>query len=127
MFSSFHYFYIVLFYFCIFSAENVSDYLRAHPEFLERYVMEDVELELLEKWIIRRSQRIKKKTESGSSKNSNSSRKTSLSRWKFCVHADKRQMLQNLTQSLQMSPTKDHVLWELAHCICSAVNADGFR
>lgn len=90
--------------------------------------MEEVELEQLEKWIIRRTQRIKKKTDTGSSKNSSTgSRKTSLSRWKFCVHADKRQMLQNLTQSLQMSPTKDHVLWELAHCICSAVNADGFR
>lgn len=85
--------------------------------------MEDVDLEQLEKWIIRRSQRLKKKTEAGS----RNGRKTSLSRWKFCVHADKRQMLQNLTQSLQMSPTKDHVLWELANCICSAVGADGFK
>lgn len=86
--------------------------------------MEDVELEQLERWIIRRSQRLKKKTESTASKNG---RKTSLSRWKFCVHADKRLMLQNLTQSLQMTPNKDHVLWELSNCICSAVSADGFK
>lgn len=43
------------------------------------------------------------------------------------MHADKRQMLQDLTQSLQNKPTKNHVLWELASCISSAVGADGFR
>lgn len=91
--------------------------------------MEDVELEQLERWIIRRSQRLKKKTEATTTTTaaSKNGRKTSLSRWKFCVHADKRQMLQNLTQSLQLRPTKDHVLWELSNCICSAVSADGFR
>lgn len=102
--------------------EQVSEYLAAHPEFLEKYVMEQVEVEQLERWIIRKSQRLKKKTEA-----SKNGRKTSLSRWKFCVHADKRQMLQDLTHSLQLRPTKDHVLWELANCISSAVGADGFR
>ncbi|KAK9708263.1 hypothetical protein QE152_g27319 [Popillia japonica] len=105
------------------TADQVTNFLRSHPDFLERFVMEEVELEQLERWIIRRSQRLKKKPEA-SSKNS---RKTSLSRWKFCVHADKRQMLQDLTYSLQLKPTKDHVLWELATCISSAVGADGFR
>lgn len=70
---------------------------------------------------------MKKKLDNSTSSTSKSGRKTSLSRWKFCVHADKRQMLQDLTQSLQIKPTKDHVLWELANCICSAVSADGFR
>lgn len=102
--------------------EQVSEYLATHPEFLERYVMEKVEVEQLERWIIRKSQRLKKKTETAKS-----GRKTSLSRWKFCVHADKRQMLQDLTHSLQLRPTKDHVLWELVSCISSAVGADGFR
>lgn len=111
------------FLFRIVSADQVTNFLRSHPDFLERFVMEEVELEQLERWIIRRSQRLKKKPEA-SSKNS---RKTSLSRWKFCVHADKRQMLQDLTYSLQLKPTKDHVLWELATCISSAVGADGFR
>ncbi|ROT84598.1 putative 3 [Penaeus vannamei] len=45
----------------------------------------------------------------------------------FCVHADKRKMLQELTSSLHARPNKAHVLWELAHCISSAVNADGFN
>lgn len=48
-------------------------------------------------------------------------------RWKFCVHADKRQMLLDLTHSLQLHPTKAHVLWELSNCISSAVGADSFR
>ncbi|XP_045461799.1 probable 3',5'-cyclic phosphodiesterase pde-5 isoform X3 [Harmonia axyridis] len=105
------------------TADHVSDYLFNHPEYLERYIMDEVEVEQLERWIIRKSQRLKKKPEA-MAKNG---RKTSLSRWKFCVHADKRKMLQNLTQSLQHRPTKDHVLWELANCISSAVNADGFK
>jgi hypothetical protein len=36
-------------------------------------------------------------------------------------------MLQELTRSLQQRPTKAHVLWELAGCICSAVGADRYR
>lgn len=43
------------------------------------------------------------------------------------MHADKRQMLLDLTHSLQLRPTRAHVLWELANCISSAVGADGFR
>ncbi|GJQ77896.1 hypothetical protein Trydic_g16148 [Trypoxylus dichotomus] len=105
------------------TADQVTSFLRSHPDYLERFVMEEVELEQLERWIIRRSQRLRKKPEACAKNN----RKTSLSRWKFCVHADKRQMLQDLTNSLQLKPTKDHVLWELATCISSAVGADGFR
>lgn len=56
--------------------ENVRYYLRAHPEILENYVMEEVDLELLERWMIRRTQRAKKPDKV------NSCRKTSLSRWK---------------------------------------------
>lgn len=81
--------------------------------------MDEVELEQLERWMIRRTQKAKKMNYAN--------RKTSLSRWKFCVHADKRQMLEQLTQQLQMKPTKVHVLYELASCISNAVGADGFR
>ncbi|XP_066144330.1 probable 3',5'-cyclic phosphodiesterase pde-5 isoform X3 [Euwallacea fornicatus] len=105
------------------SEEEVSSYLSTHPEFLERYLITEVDIEKLERWIIRKSQQLKKRPEFSAAK----SRKTSLSRWKFCVHADKRQMLQELTQNLQLKPTKDQVLWELSNCISSAVNADGFR
>lgn len=43
------------------------------------------------------------------------------------MHADKRQMLLDLTQALQLHPTKGHILWELSNCIASAVGADSFR
>lgn len=36
-------------------------------------------------------------------------------------------MLLDLTHSLQVRPTRAHVLYELANCISSAVGADGFR
>lgn len=36
-------------------------------------------------------------------------------------------MLLDLTHSLQLHPTKTHVLWELSNCISSAVGADSFR
>ncbi|XP_046391240.1 probable 3',5'-cyclic phosphodiesterase pde-5 isoform X2 [Ischnura elegans] len=111
------------------SVDAVTAFLRSHPDYLEKYLMEEVELDTLERWMIRRTQRAK--TRGGgpdSASTGKIGRKTSLSRWKFCVHADKRQMLQELTQSLhQERPNKAHVLWELASCISSAVGADGFR
>ncbi|XP_059475966.1 probable 3',5'-cyclic phosphodiesterase pde-5 isoform X1 [Neocloeon triangulifer] len=107
------------------SEVQVSAYLKSHPDFLEQWLMEEVDLEQLERWMIRKMQRDKKKQPADA--NGKVGRKTSLSRWKFCVHADKRQMLQELTHSLQTKPDRSNVLWELASCICSAVSADGFR
>lgn len=101
------------------SHDDIQVYLRSHPEILEHFVMDEVELEQLERWMIRRAQKAKKMNYAN--------RKTSLSRWKFCVHADKRKMLEQLTQQLQMKPTKVHVLYELSSCISNAVGADGFR
>lgn len=98
---------------------DIQAYLRNHPEALENFLMNELELEELERYMIRRMQKAKKMNYSN--------RKTSLSRWRFCVHADKRQMLEQLTQQLQMKPTKAHVLFELSSCISNAVNADGFR
>lgn len=107
--------------------EFMKLYLKSHPEVVEKYLLDEdgMELEQLERLMIRRTQR-SKKSAAAAGKNA-TLRKTSLSRWRFCVHADKRQMLQDLTQSLQLRPTKTHVIWELSSCICSAVAADGFR
>lgn len=113
------------------TAAQVTAYLRENFDFLEHHIMEEVELEQLERWMIRRTQRARKQTltMTGACKNGGGSggRKTSLSRWKFCVHADKRQMLLSLTHSLQQRPTRAHVLFELANCIASAVDVDDFR
>nr|XP_023028430.1 cAMP and cAMP-inhibited cGMP 3',5'-cyclic phosphodiesterase 10A-like [Leptinotarsa decemlineata] len=104
------------------TTEQVSCYLTNHPNFLEQYIMDNVEMEQIERWIIRKSKKGRRPSDF-----EKAVRKTSLSRWKFCVHADKRKMLQSLTRKLQIKPSKDYVLWELANCISSAVNADGFR
>lgn len=59
------------------SAEQVTAYLLENPDFLERHIMKEIELEQLERWMIRRTQQAKKATQSSVSKNG---RKTSLSR-----------------------------------------------
>jgi hypothetical protein len=43
------------------TADQVRMFLRSHSDFLERFVMEEVELEILERWVIRSMQRAKKR------------------------------------------------------------------
>lgn len=45
----------------------------------------------------------------------------------YCVYSDKRQMLEELSQSIRLHSKGKHVLWELIACISTAVGADGFR
>lgn len=56
--------------------EQVTNFLREHPDFLERHVMEETELEQLERWMIRKTQRAKKTPQTLGK----DGRKTSLSR-----------------------------------------------
>ena len=102
--------------------EKVSDYLNNHLGFLEEHVIKHVDAETLERWLIRRSQRDRSQSLKD---NPEPGRRFSLSRWKFCVHADKRKMLQTLMNSLASQP-QGHILWELTCCVASAVGADGF-
>ena len=71
------------------SREIVASYLNQHPDFLDEYVSEHVDVERVERWVIRRSQREKKvKPPANQSPTTTPSgrpaftRKTSLSRWK---------------------------------------------
>lgn len=57
--------------------DDIRHYLRNRPDILEQLVMDEVEMEQLERWMIRRTQKAKKLNFAN--------RKTSLSRWKFCV------------------------------------------
>ena len=41
----------------------MGQYLKSHPDFLETWLMDQVDLETLERWLIRRSQREKQKTQ----------------------------------------------------------------
>ncbi|XP_070554826.1 probable 3',5'-cyclic phosphodiesterase pde-5 isoform X3 [Ptychodera flava] len=101
--------------------EQVKVFLNENPAFLEEYVLNNVNQEELERWLIRRAQR---GTESYKVNRTNSPPRR-LSRWKFCVHKDKRKMLQELTKDIHQRPNKAQVLNELTDCISSAVNADG--
>lgn len=103
-------------YLQLYAADQVSKFLRRHPEFLERYITEEVEFSKLQKWTARRSQRQKR----------NPTRSTSSVR-KYSAYQDKDQMLQDLAHKLQLEDTKEHTLWDLANCLCSAAHADGFR
>jgi hypothetical protein len=58
------------------TTEQVTEFLKNNPIFLEQYVLESVELEQLERWIIRRTQRSKKHAQPVGK----NGRKTSLSR-----------------------------------------------
>lgn len=57
------------------SADDVTAYLLENPSFLEKHIMNEVDLEQLERWMIRRTQHARK-----SQSMSKNGRKTSLSR-----------------------------------------------
>lgn len=60
------------------SPEQVTAYLLQNPDFLERHIMKEIELEQLERWMIRRTQQAKKAAQSTAM--GKNGRKTSLSR-----------------------------------------------
>ncbi|GIY88255.1 probable 3',5'-cyclic phosphodiesterase pde-5 [Caerostris extrusa] len=105
-------------------SQKVIDYLKKHEEFLEHFVLENVPLDLLEKWIIRK---IRRKQQYNEEVTDTDDGLPNLSRWKFCVHADKREMLQELTSTLFTYPNKGRVLSELAKTVAAAVNASDWR
>ncbi|CAG2169108.1 unnamed protein product [Oppiella nova] len=87
---------------------DMDEFLNDNPDYLSDYVLNNVSTEQIERWLIRK----------------NRNKKSSLSRYKFCVHADKRKMLQSLTNMLsQDTPQRTYVLNELSATIASAVNA----
>ena len=58
---------------------RVGAYLKQHRSFLEEHVLEHVDVETLERWLIRRSQREKANAVKD---NQETPRRISLSRWK---------------------------------------------
>ncbi|XP_054156064.1 probable 3',5'-cyclic phosphodiesterase pde-5 [Oppia nitens] len=91
--------------------EIMDEFLNENPDYLDDYVLNNVSTDQIERWLIRK----------------NRNKKTSLSRYKFCVHADKRKMIQSLTNLLHDMPQKAQVLHELSSTIASAVNASSWN
>ena len=66
-------------------------FLRSHTDFLERFVMEEVELEILERWMIRRMQRAKKRLDPPSTgRYSNEPSFATASLKYFCVNSEEK-------------------------------------
>ncbi|GBL86198.1 hypothetical protein AVEN_131942-1 [Araneus ventricosus] len=105
-------------------SQIVTDYLKKHEEFLEHYILENVPLDLLERLVIRK---IRRQGQYADEMAETNEVVPNLSRWKFCVHADKREMLREMTSTLFSYPNKVRVLTELANTVASAVNASDWR
>ena len=58
-------YFIVTVYFSDVTGDMVGQYLKSHPEYLETWLMDQVDLETLERWMIRRTQRDKQKSQDG--------------------------------------------------------------
>ncbi|XP_059351939.1 probable 3',5'-cyclic phosphodiesterase pde-5 isoform X2 [Daphnia carinata] len=110
------------------SSKHVTNYLKANRAFLEHHVLEHVDAATLERWYMRRVWREKaiKPSTIDNPTEEMLCKKISMSKWKFCLHADKRQMLETLMNSLANQPQPGRILWELACCVASSVGADGF-
>ncbi|CAH1773312.1 unnamed protein product [Owenia fusiformis] len=115
--------------------DAVTSFLNDNPEFLEKYVVRNVNSDQLERWIIKRTQNANKENgkrrgsdvENGINGESELRDGSGLLRWKMGHHPDKRKILQELTKDIHQHPNKAQVLSELTNCVASAINADGFN
>ena len=94
------------------TVEDLKDHLASNPEMLERYVLETISLETLEKWLQRKAERLNLPIKPVRGKNK-------LAKWKvgeylylmipimsfqYSVNTDKRNMLEDLTSNLISKP-----------------------
>ncbi|XP_030020740.1 probable 3',5'-cyclic phosphodiesterase pde-5 isoform X2 [Manduca sexta] len=97
--------------------ENVAQYLDNNKEFLDNYVSERVDQDLLEKWLAK-----KMKT---SCTNQLAHNKTLQRPYKDagCY----KHIFMDLLKNLKDDPNEHTVLWELAKCITSCIGVDAYR
>ena len=75
------------------NSQRVNDYLLANSSFLEDHILENVDIETIERWLIRRTRKERANRSSFRSINSEHllspgpDRKVSLSRWKVIVYS----------------------------------------
>lgn len=100
----------------VLSEMRVKEYLLANPQVLEDFIMADISQEQLERWLIRKTQ--------STEHIKGEAVRTSLSKWKFCVHTDKRKMLQQLTKDINQQPKKVRVMHELVKSVAAATHAN---
>jgi hypothetical protein len=98
----------------------VRAFLRSHTDFLERFVMEEVELEILERWMIRRMQRAKKRLDAPSTgRYSNKPSFASASLKYFCFNSGEK------CQRIFHRPTIHCKFFALTRVMVSVISSDG--
>lgn len=98
---------------------QVKEYLMTHTHLVEDFIMTETSQEQLERWLIRKTQALQQVDVSGGD-----GMRPSLSKWKFCVHTDKRKMLQQLTRDINQHPKKVRVMHELVKSVAAATHAN---
>lgn len=93
---------------------QVKEYLMTHTHLVEDFIMTETSQEQLERWLIRKTQALQQVDVSGGD-----AMRPSLSKWKFCVHTDKRKMLQQLTRDINQHPKKVRVMHELVKSVAA--------
>lgn len=110
---------------------GLMEYLMVHPNVVEEFVLNNVSQKQIEKWLIRKSV---SKEGNSSQYSSNlddvegvddlTSLNNSLSNWKFCVHSDKRKVLEKLTKEISLNFSDSvSVLNELIEMIACAIHS----
>ncbi|XP_048256360.1 probable 3',5'-cyclic phosphodiesterase pde-5 isoform X3 [Haliotis rufescens] len=112
----------------------VSEYLDHNPEFLDHYVHARVSLDQIDRWQLRklrppsrynnRPQSMEHLSVNGENHGDN---KSSLSKWKSRIQSSRGRVLQELAREVYQPNGKAIILHELAGCVCSAINADGYN
>ncbi|XP_022097023.1 probable 3',5'-cyclic phosphodiesterase pde-5 isoform X1 [Acanthaster planci] len=119
--------------------EQVRSYLNENPAFLEDYVLSHVDYDILERWTGQvRAQKHKVTYSRSRSMSRENSGKSGSSQgtgppspkpqhWKKGVTLhDRKKLVHELTQDLQHYASRVRILQEMAKCVASQIQADGF-
>ncbi|CAF0776929.1 unnamed protein product [Rotaria sordida] len=133
------------------TADSVKVYLGEHPEFLDSYIQQNIQINTIEQWISKKPQKtssstsiptvsshkncistsvikdedIKRKTSSQSSNQISTTTAKTMNT--LAELSDKRRLLHELTDEVNQNVSKAQILYELSKSIASTVSADGFN
>uniref|UniRef100_T1J2B1 Phosphodiesterase n=1 Tax=Strigamia maritima TaxID=126957 RepID=T1J2B1_STRMM len=116
---------------------EVYKFLLENPKFLEDYVLKEIDVDTLERWIFDEIQLGKMSTDTENSNtsmsfqsfstSSSSQISNSSSKWKIMLESEKQKLLENVLKTAQDKSNSIFILNEMADCVASAVNAEGYN
>ncbi|KAJ0184013.1 hypothetical protein K1T71_000436 [Dendrolimus kikuchii] len=98
--------------------EKIIQYLEKNREFLDSYVIDNIPLDIIERWVIR------KKRRNGMGTNISNNKPL---RYPHKEKPCEKQIYMNLLQTIKKVPDEHSVLWELVKSLTSAVGVDAYR